>query len=516
MFAVSGEDWIYSFMKRHRNLSVRTPEATSLSRSTSFNRANVAGFFANLEAVLTKYKFEPSSIWNMDETALTTVHKPPKVIAQKNSKQVGSSTSAERGTLVTMVGCVNAQGIYVPPFIIMPRVNFKESMLNGTPPGSAGAAHPSGWMTQEIFLQWLQHFVKHTKCSNESPVLLLLDNHTSHVSISAIDAAKAKGVILLTFPPHCSHKLQPLDRTVYGALKRYYNEACNRWMINHPARTISIHDIGALLGESFHKAFTPSNIISGFRVAGISDFNPDIFEDHEYAASSVTDRPAPDPQVPAGGGQYPDPLCPTPSTSAVIATPKEVTPQELRPFPKAGPRKAGNPNRKKVKSLVLTDTPVKEQMIRDMEARKKPPKKRRKPNTPETSDEEDEEELATRLEAEDSSDDEMELEEQRPRSPPPNTEVGEYVLVKFTGKRSTIKHFVGVVVETDGVGMLSTVSFFKAVPGANPAFVKSEPEDLAEVDDQDIILRLPPPSNAGGTGRLAERMVFPVDLACYF
>ncbi|XP_067932915.1 uncharacterized protein [Watersipora subatra] len=202
----------------------------------------------------------------MYETALNKVHKPPKVIARKNSKQVGLATSAERGTLVTLVGSINAQVSFIPPFLIFPRVNFKNFMLNGTPPRSRGAAHVSGWMNQEIFLQWLKHFAKHAKCSHQHPVLLLMDNHTSYVSISAIESAKEKGIILLTFPPHCSHKLQPLDRTVYDPLKRYYNDSCTRWMLNNPARTISIHEIGALLGESFNRAFTPSNILSGFRV----------------------------------------------------------------------------------------------------------------------------------------------------------------------------------------------------------------------------------------------------------
>ena len=138
------------------------------------------------------------------------------------------------------------------------------AMLNGAPPGSAESAHPSGWINQDIFMEWLKYFTKHSKCLPQHPVLLLMDNHASHVSISVIEEAKSRGIVLLTFPPHTSHKLQPLDRTVYGPLKKRYNDSCNHWMVSNPGRTITIYEIGGLLGTRFHKAFTPSNIISGF------------------------------------------------------------------------------------------------------------------------------------------------------------------------------------------------------------------------------------------------------------
>ena len=63
-------------------------------------------------------------------------------------------------------------------------------------------------------------------------------------------------------------------------------------MLNNPDRTISIHDICKLLGDAYPKAFTPTNIVSGFTVTGTCPFNPDEFGDHEFAPFDVTDRPA--------------------------------------------------------------------------------------------------------------------------------------------------------------------------------------------------------------------------------
>lgn len=119
-------------------------------------------------------------------------------------------TSAERGTLVMLCCAVNAMGNSVPrTFFLFPRVYFKDVMLNGAPTGSKGTAHPSGRMTSDNFIEFLKHFTYHVKCTVQSPVLLLLDNHDSHISVASIEYAKNNGIIMLTFPPHCSHKLQP-------------------------------------------------------------------------------------------------------------------------------------------------------------------------------------------------------------------------------------------------------------------------------------------------------------------
>ena len=63
----------------------------------------------------------------MDETGLTTVQKPKNVVAAKGLKQIGSVTSGEMGTLITICAAVSATGNTVPPMFIFPRHNFKVS-----------------------------------------------------------------------------------------------------------------------------------------------------------------------------------------------------------------------------------------------------------------------------------------------------------------------------------------------------------------------------------------------------
>lgn len=115
---------------------------------------------------------------------MTTVQCPKKVVAPKGTKQIGAIVSQECGQLVTVAVAVNAVGNCLPPAFIFPRVHCEEHFVRGGPLGCLGLAHPSGWMTDVNFLEVLEHIVKHTRCTTEKPILLILDNHESHVSIS--------------------------------------------------------------------------------------------------------------------------------------------------------------------------------------------------------------------------------------------------------------------------------------------------------------------------------------------
>ena len=89
-------------IKRHDDISLRTPDATSMQRMARFNAHNVAAFMDNLENALTRNTYGTAQIWNLDETGVTMVQKPVTILATKGTKQVGSVVSQERGTLVTM------------------------------------------------------------------------------------------------------------------------------------------------------------------------------------------------------------------------------------------------------------------------------------------------------------------------------------------------------------------------------------------------------------------------------
>ena len=150
--------------------------------------------------------------------------------------------------------------------------------------------HSSGWVTEINFLKYVKHFSTHARCSKDRPCLVLINNHSSHLDAAVLDFCRENGIPLLSFPAHCSHKLQPMDRSVYGPFKKFVNSACDSW-ITVNKRPMIIYDVPGIVRTALPNAITPRNIISGFQVTGIYPFNRDIFSESDFLPSYSTDRP---------------------------------------------------------------------------------------------------------------------------------------------------------------------------------------------------------------------------------
>nr|CAH7758966.1 unnamed protein product [Callosobruchus chinensis] len=251
-----------------------------------------------------KFRRWKTRIFSLNETGTSTVQRPNKVFASKSSRQLNKVTSAERGTLVTTCCMVSATGSALPPAMVFPRKNFKNHMLTG--------AQPTGWMTGELFAN--------PPCS------------------SSLEYCKRQ-------------RITNYNISVFGPFQNFYNAAADSWMIRHPGETLSIYNVAELVGQAFDKAMTPSNIKSGFKKTGIFPFDRDVFTEDEFLVSEVTNRPL-----------TVDDQQPSTSRAVLQAVENQIkSPLEFRDYPRAGPRK-NTSKRKKGKSLILTDSPVKNEI----------------------------------------------------------------------------------------------------------------------------------------------------------
>ncbi|XP_043467023.1 uncharacterized protein LOC122501547 [Leptopilina heterotoma] len=367
----ASREYYYSFMNRHRNLTLPTPEQVSEHRAKSFNKENVASFFRNLEVVL-ETPYSPSRIWNMDETGIPTVPtRVIKVISEKGARNVGQKTSQERGTTVSFAVAVSASGVCIPPMYLFPRKNMKQIYMAHGAPEAVGYANGGGWMTAEEFLKFLQHFIEHSGARKGSPTLLLVDNHASHLSIAALDLAVEYDITMLSFPPHCTHKMQPLDVSVFSSFKSVISQQHNLWQKNNVGVKYDLHHVPLIAEQALDIAATPKSIKSGFKTTGIFPFNPNVFSESDYVAAEssgenligveddnaeeqrrivvLTDRDMPSTSGLASASTLVSMSSVDTSTSSLRDVLKSVGPLKL-----GTPAKKSNRGRKPMKSTILT------------------------------------------------------------------------------------------------------------------------------------------------------------------
>ena len=178
---------------------------------------------------------------------------------------------------------------YVPPLIIYPHKNLKLDLTEGAPPCSIFACQENGWINSDLFIKWFEHFVATVNPSIDNKVLLILDGHASHTQITdAVVQAREKGVIMLSLPPHCTHRLQPLDLCFFKPLSTFYSQCVDSWMRANPGLTVAEQKVTQFFGEPYSEA-----AVNGFKKSGIWPINPNVIGDEEFAPSDVTEKPHP-------------------------------------------------------------------------------------------------------------------------------------------------------------------------------------------------------------------------------
>ncbi|KAH9292362.1 hypothetical protein KI387_042453, partial [Taxus chinensis] len=118
--------------------------------------------------------------------------------------------------------------------------------------------------------------------------LLIFDGHGSHVALGTIQEARSLGIDLLTLPAHTSHKLQPLDVSVFAPFKSYFKEERRKWLFEKHGIDVNRAELATLGSRAFQKALSPENIKAGFKRTGIWPLNPHAL-DEDMAPSKTFD-----------------------------------------------------------------------------------------------------------------------------------------------------------------------------------------------------------------------------------
>jgi hypothetical protein len=210
---------------------------------------------------------------------------------------------------LSVLSCINAAGECIPHFYIFKGKRMRRNYIEKCEENATMAMQAKAWMTGHLFSSWILHFVKSLESRGGiSPTnrhLLILDGHGSHVTLDVVHKASQTGLDVLTLPSHTSHRLQPLDVSIFRPFKCAFRGYRDAWILQNRGRATQKEDLAQWVSLALKRALTPLNIIKGFKGTGIWPYNPDAvstkmgpskqFHKHDSHVSSAEIHP----QIPA-------------------------------------------------------------------------------------------------------------------------------------------------------------------------------------------------------------------------
>ena len=318
MNKVVSHGWWEAFCRRHRNVTLRVVAPLSLSRAKASDVAVIDKYFDMLEATLLEYDLldKPCQVFNVDETGLPLDPKALKLVCHVGTKN-SVAVCAGNKSQITVVGCVSAAGYCIPPMVIYGRKTLSRETVKDEIPGTLYGLSPKGWMDQELFDLWLDHFLHYAPSTR--PLLLLMDGHSSHYCPSAIHSASEHQIVLFALPPNTTHLTQPLDKGIFGPLKIEWRKVCHDYIIENPGKVVTQHCFSELFAKAWIRSMTMRNILAAFHTCGVYPI------DRSKVISRIEPPSTPQPKV-GGGLTYLPLLTPAPCLGLLQSAQKYIVP----------------------------------------------------------------------------------------------------------------------------------------------------------------------------------------------
>ncbi|KAF1999405.1 DDE-domain-containing protein, partial [Amniculicola lignicola CBS 123094] len=266
--------WVTRFIKRHDLAAIYAPTLDA-NRAYNHDPKTIDDFFKLLKSTKRKHWPQPANMWNMDKKGcMLGQAQAAKVVVGASTTQKKRAFIQQPGNqeLVTAIECVSAAGVVIDPLIVFKGKFHQDKwvQMDGGRSGWSYALSQKGWTDDELGLEWLKIFEQATRPAlPREKRLLIMDNHGSHLTGKFLRFAIDHKIIVLCFPPHTTHLLQPLDVGLFGPLQTHYTKLV--------AAAVRFGGVGgvdkALFLEYYHEArelaFTKDNIERAWANTGL-------------------------------------------------------------------------------------------------------------------------------------------------------------------------------------------------------------------------------------------------------
>ena len=114
------------------------------------------------------------------------------------------------------------------------------------------------------------------------PILLIMDNHSSHVTAELIELAITNHVVIIMLIPHTTHRMQPLDVSVFGPLQRRWLKESDRVAADPKLLDVDRSMVVYYYLHARQMGINAQNIHTGWQKTGLYPCDPTVFTDNDF------------------------------------------------------------------------------------------------------------------------------------------------------------------------------------------------------------------------------------------
>jgi hypothetical protein len=179
-----GQQWVQRFLGRHPLLETKASRQIESSRLKEASFDVLFRWFAAIELRLSEQKYEQHNIYNMDESGFGIGTSQTNRVIVDSTQSTRWKAVPGRQEWVSVVECISAAGITLPPLIIFKAEQISSTWITkDTPNDWRFSASSKGWTSNIHGLEWLRTiFEPETReRAGNNPRLLIADGHDSHI-----------------------------------------------------------------------------------------------------------------------------------------------------------------------------------------------------------------------------------------------------------------------------------------------------------------------------------------------
>jgi hypothetical protein len=226
-----GIHWLENFMRRY-GIRIRMRTTVGHHLPPDYEQ-QIARFkeYVQTESAGVRLK----NVINLDETSCQFDMPRGRTADRKGAKEVKIATTGREHSSYTVVLAASSDGRMLKPMIIFKRATVPNEHF---PPGVVVKSNPKGWMTEDIFTQWVDEILlsRPNAPVNPSESLFIMDAAKPHLT------PKSKGAIeeyakLAVVPARLTRFVQPLDISVNAVFKNHMRSHWEEFMRDESKHT---------------------------------------------------------------------------------------------------------------------------------------------------------------------------------------------------------------------------------------------------------------------------------------